>query len=393
MLAPGESIMPALSSALASRSTVAPIEGTEGEVPERRVLAHARLDRCLARLAGRPERFRRDLERLAAALDSRGIDLEISDPGSWRRAKTAARVAVERQFRFEIDGLRPMGREEELRLALRIEFARTRLERVLNEHGLRCDDPDLPPVLLRRRQEWHALRIEMVERNLHLVLLYVEYYRHVPVERSDLIQAAAVALFPAVDKFDWRRGVYFRTYAVHWLKQGFRGQLYGHSSTVRVPVHLQKSVKHVTAAIQRLGDPHASIAEIAREAGLRPSTVAATRRMRWKLRSLDAPLDPSDETRTLAAELAQPDDESQHGNAPEEPSIESRVAAALARLCSRERRVVQLRFGIGGSRPHRYSEIAAELGVSLERARQIVVRALSRMRSTHLRRVLEEQFG
>lgn len=128
---------------------------------------------------------------------------------------------------------------------LRIEFASLRLQRALARHGLvtkdLADGCDLPPLVVRRRLEWHALRLEMVERNLYLVLINVERYRHTSADRADLIQAAAAALFRAVDGFDWRRGVLFRTYAVYWLDEGFRSHLCNFNSTIRVPIYLQKS--------------------------------------------------------------------------------------------------------------------------------------------------------
>jgi RNA polymerase primary sigma factor len=362
-----------------------------------RFMAHARLDRLLARLARRPERFSADCLHLAAALDARGLDLEVSDPRSWRATSEPERVPVENQFGSEVDGLRTMGREEELRLALRIEFARTRLDRALAELGLgpeeRTSGAEHTPAIRRRRLEWHAMRLEMVERNLYLVPINVERYRHTNAERSDLIQAAAAAMFRAVDGFDWRRGVLFRTYAVHWLNQGFRSHLYNSNSTVRVPVYLQKSIKHVNAAIQRLGDPHASVDEIAQESGLRRSLIASARAATRRMRSLDAPIDDLDGTHTLASELALPGSGDPYTVALEDVSIESGIEAALGKLNERERRVVRMRFGIGCEREHIYSEVAAELGVSLERVRQILVRAITKMRTPRLRKMLEPLIG
>ena len=125
-----------------------------------------------------------------------------------------------------------------------------------------------------------ALRTELVERNLYLVLINVERYSHTTASQSDLIQEGSAALFRAVDGFDWRRGLLFRTYAVHWLNQAFRSHLYNFGNTVRVPVYLQKALKHVNDAKARLGGS-ASVDEIAREAemaeGLVSSALAAAR--------------------------------------------------------------------------------------------------------------------
>lgn len=356
-----------------------------------RAFSHKRLDRCLQRFARKPQLFARDALGLCAVLDDRGLDLEITDPSAWRTAAVSTRVRVESQFSAEIDSVRIMGREEELRLALRIEFASLRLKRALSQHGLTLEalaETSAPsPVVTRRRQEWHALRLEMVERNLYLVLINVERYRHTSADRADLIQAAAAGLFRAVDGFDWRRGVLFRTYAVYWLDEGFRSHLYNFNSTIRVPIYLQKSIKHVNAAIQRLGDPHASVEEIARESGLRENTILSARRAVRSTRSLDVQLD--DASDMLGLEPAMHEDEHAFGNALDGVSVEAGLESALSRLTDRERRVVRMRFGIGYEREHVYSEMATELGVSLERVRQILVRAMAKMRTPRLLKVLE----
>jgi len=202
-----------------------------------------------------------------------------------------------------------------------------------------------------------------------------------------MIQAGAAVLFRAVDGFDWRRGLLFRTYAVHWLKEGFRSHLYNHSRTVRVPVYLQKALKHIHMATQRLGDPHASAEEIARESGLRRGLVTSARDSARRTRSLDAALDGSSDTYNLGSELAMRDDALPYDLGLEGISLQAGLEAAMGKLTERERTVVQMRFGIGYGRPHIYSEVAAEIGVSLERVRQILVRAMSKMRTPRLREV------
>jgi len=355
---------------------------------------HAQLDKRLEVLARRPERFAQDALELCVALDTRGTDLEITDPSTWRSATTSLSATVENQFSTEVENIRAMGREEERRLALRIEFAKIRLSRAEEQHRLDketlADVSDRLPALCRRRMEWHALRLEMAERNLYLVLINVERYRHTSADRSDLIQVAAATLLRAVDGYDWRHKVLFRTYAVHWLNQGFRSHLYNFNSTVRVPVYLQKSFKQINAAMQRLGTPHASVEEIARETGLPRSMIASARiaaRTR-RTRSLDTTLD-SDGMYTLASALSLRDDEGPYSIALEDVSIQSAVQAALGRLTNRERRVVEMRFGLGCGRAHIYAEVADELGVSLERVRQILVRAMFKMRTPQMRKTLE----
>ncbi len=145
------------------------------------VLAHVCLDRQLELLARRPKEFAEGALRLGLDLDARGVDLEISDPLGWRGTAISARVLFENQFTAEIAGIRLLDRKGELRLAQRIEFARIRLDRALEGLGLSAGELTgssvLPPAARRRRLEWHALRLEMVERNLYLVLINVRAAR------------------------------------------------------------------------------------------------------------------------------------------------------------------------------------------------------------------------
>ena len=134
---------------------------------------------------------------------SSSLDLEIGDPTSWRRGGDSSRASFVQQFRADVDAIIPLDREEEARLARRIEFARLRLEKARDESGL--PGQTLEPSesrLSRRSLELHALRSEMVERNLYLVLINVERYAQSGASRLDLIQEGCVSLFRAVDGFE-----------------------------------------------------------------------------------------------------------------------------------------------------------------------------------------------
>lgn len=374
-----------------------------------KIIPHGELDQRLDELALDPERFEANAKRLARKLDREGQDLEISNPASWRTAlaATPTRPTVENQLRAEIDGFALIGREDEARLARRIVFARLRLELALEAAGLSFEalnggagpnaasmpgrsriDCALFPQVCRRWTEWHALRTELVERNLYLVLINVERYAHTTASRADLIQEGSAALFRAVDGFDWKRGLLFRTYAVHWLNQAFRAYLYNFTNTVRVPVYLQKAMRHVNKAIEKLGDPDASVAEIAKVTGLGENLVAVALESMRSTRSLDAPIHIEDDTGALR-ELLSSSDPGPDNLVPEDISLVDGIHQALDRLSDRERHVIEMRFGIGREREHTLAEVAADLGVSLERVRQIQVRAINKMRTPGLRKAID----
>jgi RNA polymerase primary sigma factor len=381
-------------------------------------IAHAELDQKLDRLALDQASYEKKAKRLAGELDSKGLDLEITHPETWHRGHaeegdseegSQLRVSIENQLRSEIDDMIHLGRVDEARLARRIEFARLRLQRSLDEAGLTLEDLnggvgshpatyagtsridcELFPRVCRRWTEWHALRTELVERNLYLALINVERYAHTTAGRPDLIQEGAAALYRAVDGFDWRRGLLFRTYAVHWLNQAFRSYLYNFNATVRVPVYLQKAMRHVQQAIEKLGDPDASPAEIARVSGLGENLVCSALESMRSTRSLDAPMRDDEDSGGLRDTLrAASSEDGPYSTDLEDVSLQSGIHEALGRLSERERHVVALRFGIGHEREHTLAEVASELGVSLERVRQIQVRAITKMRSPSLRKAVD----
>jgi RNA polymerase primary sigma factor len=228
----------------------------------------------------------------------------------------------------------------------------------------------------------------MVERNLYLALINVERYAHTSAGRLDLIQEGSAALYRAVDGFDWKRGLLFRTYAVHWLNQAFRSYLYNFNSTVRVPVYLQKALKHVNIAIEKLRDPNASIESIAEMSGLEPNLVEHALGAARSTRSIDAPMSNDEDAGGLRDVLSRGDHDPYRPEL-EDTSLEDGVKSALDRLSERERYIVCLRFGLLGEREHTLAEVAGKLGVSLERIRQIQVRAIGKMRTPQLEKAVE----
>jgi RNA polymerase primary sigma factor len=361
------------------------------------LIPHTDLDRRLDALADDPDRFLERADGLARELNAAGTLLEISDPMDWRSDAPERRTSFVNQFEADVDAILHLDREEEATLARRIEFARLLVDDARRRAGLEPKEagaePEstakLPPEVARRENELHALRTEMVERNLYLVLANVDRYAHSSTSRWDLIQEGCAALFRAVDGFDWRRGLLFRTYAVHWLNQAFRNFLYNFGHTVRVPVYLQKALKHINQAQIRLGDPKATIAEIADTADMSEKLVSSALSAARRSHSIDIGLGDEGDGNRLRDILAEEDDDGPYSPGIEDVSLESGLARAMGALSKRERLVVQLRFGIGVEREHTLAEVAERLGVSVERVRQIQVRAVAKMDTPSLRRDLD----
>jgi RNA polymerase primary sigma factor len=234
------------------------------------------------------------------------------------------------------------------------------------------------------------MRSEMVERNLYLVLINVERFAQMHASRLDLIQEGCVSLFRAVDGFDWRRGLLFRTYAVHWLNQAFRNYLYNNGHTVRVPVYLQKALKGINQAMFRLGDVRASPEDIAAASELDENLVVSALTAARATYSLDVDLNAAGGERARLRDMLV-DSSAKDPYSPqlEDISLERGLGKALGDLGEREQLVLRLRFGIGEDREYTLAEVAERLGVSVERVRQIQVRAISKLDTPSLRRDLE----
>ncbi|MFT4647635.1 MAG: RNA polymerase sigma factor (sigma-70 family) [Glaciecola sp.] len=363
------------------------------------------VDGKLTLLGVDPDSFESKAKRLAQRWNRNGLELELASPDTWRKSakpSSTGRVAsVEEQLRTEIDLIMSMDREAEARLARRIEFSRLLLADALKREGLTEKDLEsssgeggpcerLPASVCLRWKELQAQRTELVERNLYLALINVEKYSHLGVNRLDLIQEGSAALFRAVDGFDWRRGLLFRTYAVHWLFQAFRSYLYNFSHAVRVPVYMQKALKHVREALGRLG-PNAAPERIAEETGLPIHQVEGALAANRSTISLDAPMGGGTMEGGLGDLLGADGDGDPYDVDMEEGSLHESVKNALGDLSDRERFVLEKRFGFEQEKAHTLAEVATEMGVSLERVRQIQVRALGKMK-THKLKLEAEPF-
>jgi RNA polymerase primary sigma factor len=362
------------------------------------ILTQESLDRLLDVAANPPEGFEERVAEILDRLDAEDRDLEVRDSRSWRRSDPRdTHTSFVEQFRADVETILPLNREEEARLARRIQFARMRLEK----ERQRVEAPAVRPRrgkakrsaaqrLQRRALELHSLRSEMVERNLYLVLINVERYSHGATSRLDLIQEGCVSLFRAVDGFDWKRGLLFRTYAVHWLNQAFRSYLYNFNHTVRVPVYLQKALKHVHDAASRLGKDHASAEEIAAATDLKEDLVLAARAAARSSYSIDAERSvDGGEAARLRDLLVDESNSDPYDPSLEDVKLEEGLRRALGTLTDREATVLRLRFGLDSEREHTLAEVSEQLGVSVERVRQIQVRGLSKLNSPALWRELE----
>jgi len=223
-----------------------------------------------------------------------------------------------------------------------------------------------------------AAKERLVNSNLRLVIKFARRYQGHGLDLGDLVQEAMLGLIRAAEKFDWRRGYKFSTYAVLWIKQSIQRGLDNSGRPVRIPAHVaqrERTVNRVAAELTGQLDRGPSDEEVAAEANLPLDEVKAIRDLTRVTASLDSPVGDGD---TTLGEL--------HGESTDdleeevlEREQEQAVDAALARLPEQERRIITARFGTGGRPARTLRDAAREVGVTQEEARRLEARALERL--------------
>jgi RNA polymerase primary sigma factor len=325
------------------------------------MLEHDSITRFLDEAEHRGSVAARELE--AFALEH---DLDEDDVAELRRELEARDIEM---IEHEVDddeaeldlGIEPVGTVDTLQLFLN-EIGRHKLLTAAEEVALakRIERGDV------------AAKERMINSNLRLVVSVAKKYQGHGVPLLDLVQDGAIGLNRAVEKFDWRKGWKFSTYATWWIRQAVQRSVANQARTIRVPVHVHERRQKLGRARQRLLlelGREATHAELAKATGLR-------------LRHVEEALDVADASVSLNRTVGN-DGDNEFGDlfadsAAADPAEEAgeafrrlEVRRALERLSELERRVIELRFGLNDDEPYTLEGIGAELGVTRERVRQL----------------------
>ncbi len=270
---------------------------------------------------------------------------------------------------------------EEIELAKRIELGREATERIETE----ILTPEEHEYLLDLVEDGQAAREHLGRANTRLVVSIAKRYMGQGLPFPDLIQEGNVGLMRAVDKYDYKRGNRFSTYATWWIRQAITRALAQKTRTIRIPLHMTERIRQMYRTAQVLEQT----------LGHRPTPEEIAKEMELPAESVRGMMDASQHAIALERPVGD-DGDSEFGDFIEDQDSPSPVEAAtqhllqetieevLSELTPRQSHILRLRFGLGGGEPHTLEEIANKFGLSRERIRQLEKEALRRLRHPRL---------
>ncbi len=313
------------------------------------------------------------VEKLLDALDSKGIELVDQEVASvWQQAAELARVKTKKEEQIAESYNLGDIYDDSIQMYLR-EIGKTALLKGAEEVELakRIAKGDV------------AARKRLIEANLRLVVSIAKKYMGRNLGLLDLIQEGNLGLFRAVEKFDWRKGYKFSTYATWWIRQAITRALADQSRTIRIPVHMVETLNKYAQAerqlVQDLGrEPLPE--EIASEMGIEVEKVYQLKKISQETVSIDTPVGDSDEEDSYLGDFIEDPDSVTPSETAGRQILREYVQGILKDLDPREQKILKMRFGLEDGVTHTLEEVGKEFGVTRERIRQIEAKALERIK-------------
>ena len=332
-----------------------------------------------------------DIDEISNEIDeeAREDDVDADDLGEI--SKTLSVDDPVRMYLKEIGKVPLLSADQEMDYAQAMEVGnRADAElRKLRKEG--TAEADLPADLLKASEAGSHAKKMLCEANLRLVVSIAKRYVGRGMLFLDLIQEGNLGLMKAVEKFDWRKGFKFSTYATWWIRQAITRSIADQGRTIRIPVHMvetiNKQIRVTRQLIQELGrEP--SPEEIAKEMGISVDKVREISKIAQEPVSLETPI--GEEEDSHLGDFIPDDDVPSPADAAAFSMLKEQLDEVLGTLQDREQKVLRLRFGLDDGRTRTLEEVGQEFDVTRERIRQIEAKALRKLRHPSRSRKLRD---
>ena len=304
-------------------------------------------------------------------------EIEVSDPV--------------RMYLQEIGRVPLLDAQQEVELSMQMEAGRRAVEKLRSGEMAGVEET---AIVQRSRREGDRAQQRLVEANLRLVVSIAKKYVGRGMPLLDLVQEGNLGLMRAVEKFDYRKGFKFSTYASWWIRQAVTRALADQGRTIRVPVHMVETINKLAAVQRALNQElgrEPTIEEIAVDLELEPAKVSELRRIAQDPLSLETPL--GEEEDSTIGDFVEDTEAEAPVRAASFKLLQEYLGVVLEELNERERQVLVMRFGLADGRIHTLEEVGRHFNVTRERIRQLETKALAKLRQPSRARKLEGYLG